>query len=971
MVFDMIGRTISHYKILEKLGEGGMGVVYKAEDTKLKRTVALKFLPPELTRDVELKERLVHEAQAAAGLDHPNICTVYEIDEVDGKTFIAMAYVEGRSLKEEIRSGPLKLDEAIDLAVQIAEGLEAAHKKDIVHRDIKPANLMVTDMGQVKIMDFGLAKSRGQTALTKADTTLGTFAYMSPQQARGEVVDHRTDIWSLGVVLYEMTTGQRPFNGDYEQAVVYSILNEEPEPMTGLRTGVPVELERVVTKALAKDPGRRYPRADDLLVDLRELRNRPIAPAAKRGPSFRRRVLFGTVAAVAVAAAALLGVRIQVGRQAPAIAEENSLAILYFDNVTDPNDPDRLGEIITNLLITDLSESKYVQVLSSQRLYDILKLLGKQDVRSIDRAVASQVAEKAHVKWMLLGSILQVEPRLVVTSQLVEVASGRVKASQRTESEREEDIFALVDRLTVEIKNDLSLPEAALIEPDRAVSDVTTHSAEAYRLYLEGLESEDRFYLEEAEESYRKAVETDTSFAMAYLRLGLLGGQHTDRVRWARKALRHADHVGRKERAYIEAVATFVIGDPKEAIRKLEAYVERYPDEKEAFLELGSIYFVEMNEHEAAVRAFVRATEIDPLYAAPYNILAYAYELLDEYDKSIWAINQYISLAPEDPNPYDSRGELYGFQGKIDAAIESFRKALEICPDFYSSLEALGYMYLIKREYARAESCYQQLVQSRHEQVRSQGRSCLALIPFHQGRFRETLRVLQDGIAADRLEGVGGDMIALKYVLRAGILTLIGERFQAEEEVERFLNLGIQVSPWGLRSFQAWYAEALAGFGDGDAARKVLEELRAEIESQSPGDLRVYLRAKGAVELALGNPQSAIEYLETSARLYYQPPIEVRYLLGKAFLETGQVDRAVDVLENALTRHDADSVTFLARFVRVHYLLGQAYERSGWHRKAIGEYETFLEIWKGADPGIPEVEDARDRLQKLRAAGAG
>lgn len=238
----MISKTISHYKILEKLGSGGMGVVYKAEDTKLKRTVALKFLPPELTRDEDAKGRFIHEAQAASSLEHNNICNIHEIDETeDGQIFIVMACYEGQALKERIEHRPLKLTEALDIATQIAEGLAKAHEKDIVHRDIKPANIMMTTDGVVKIVDFGLAKLAGRTKLTKSGTTMGTVAYMSPEQTRGEDVDERADIWSLGVVFYEMVTGQQPFKGEYEQAVMYSIMHEEPEPMTGLRTNVSIE----------------------------------------------------------------------------------------------------------------------------------------------------------------------------------------------------------------------------------------------------------------------------------------------------------------------------------------------------------------------------------------------------------------------------------------------------------------------------------------------------------------------------------------------------------------------------------------------------------------------------------------------------------------------------------------------------------------------------------------------------------
>ncbi|MCK4835764.1 MAG: protein kinase, partial [Candidatus Aminicenantes bacterium] len=268
----MKGKIISHYKILEKLGEGGMGVVFKAEDIKLDRLVALKFLPKQFSINEEEKSRFIHEAKAAAALDHPNICSIHEIDETkDGQMYIAMAFYEGDTLKEKVDKGPLKIDEAIDIAIQIAQGLERAHESGIIHRDIKSANIIVTKRNEVKILDFGLAKLKGQTKLTKDGTTLGTVSYMSPEQAMGKDVDHRTDIWSLGIVLYEMVTGQRPFKGEYEQAIMYSLMNEEPEPVTGLRTGVPLEFERVINKALAKEPKERFQGISELLVDLKVL----------------------------------------------------------------------------------------------------------------------------------------------------------------------------------------------------------------------------------------------------------------------------------------------------------------------------------------------------------------------------------------------------------------------------------------------------------------------------------------------------------------------------------------------------------------------------------------------------------------------------------------------------------------------------------------------------------------------------
>jgi serine/threonine protein kinase len=259
------------YQLIEELGRGGMGVVYKAEDTKLKRTVALKFLPPELTHIPDIKDRFMREAQAAAALDHPNICTVYEFDEAEEKTFISMAYVEGQSLRKKLESGPLELDQALRIALQVAEGLKIAHKKGVVHRDIKSANIMATEDNQAKIMDFGLARMTGGTLITQEGMTMGTIAYMSPEQARGEEVDHRTDIWSLGVVLYEMFGGQLPFKGEKDQAVVYSILNHKPKPLAELRSEIPVSIAQVVDKALEKNPDERYQQIDELLDDLKSI----------------------------------------------------------------------------------------------------------------------------------------------------------------------------------------------------------------------------------------------------------------------------------------------------------------------------------------------------------------------------------------------------------------------------------------------------------------------------------------------------------------------------------------------------------------------------------------------------------------------------------------------------------------------------------------------------------------------------
>jgi serine/threonine protein kinase len=316
----MTGRSISHYRVLEKLGEGAMGVVYKAEDDRLRRTVALKFLSPQSFGCSEERKRFLREAQAGAMLDHPNVATVYEVEEAEGRTFIVMAFVDGPSVAGKLLFGSLPVDEALDIAIQAGQGLQEAHENGIVHRDVKPSNLMVSNKGQVKITDFGLAQMAGRSRLTRSGTTMGTPAYMAPEQALGAPTDRRCDIWSLAVTLYEMLAGRAPFEGEHEQAIVYSIINEEPEPLSARRTGLPVELNRILAKALAKNPGERYQHVDEFLVDLRAVRKKmhanrtadasqaeaqaPAQPSIPQPAAARRRWL-AALAAIMVAASLL------------------------------------------------------------------------------------------------------------------------------------------------------------------------------------------------------------------------------------------------------------------------------------------------------------------------------------------------------------------------------------------------------------------------------------------------------------------------------------------------------------------------------------------------------------------------------------------------------------------------------------------------------------------------------------------
>jgi tetratricopeptide (TPR) repeat protein len=386
-----------------------------------------------------------------------------------------------------------------------------------------------------------------------------------------------------------------------------------------------------------------------------------------------------------------------------AVAYENLLAIMYFENLAEPDDSLRLGEIATSLLITDLAESQYVRVVSSQRLYDLLKQLGHEGEKRIDKTFATQVATKAKAKWMLVGNILQIDPTIIITSQLIDVGSGRVLASQRINGDQGDKIFSLIDKLSRVIKSDLSLPSEALTEPDPQVADVTTSSVDAYRHYLEGMENRFKQYDNEAEKSFRKALEFDSTLAMAYFWLvDYTFGEEQEIFK--NKAIRYSENIGRKEKLFISVLNSYCEENWDEYLKICEDVVKEYPDEKIVYWSMAVINRRTLSRPDKAVLYLEKVIELDPLYRLAYNALAYAYDDLGYHEKSIQAINRYIDIAPQEANPYDTRADLYSYHGDIDNAIKSYDKALSIKPDFTAAILKLANMYLFKQNYAKADS---------------------------------------------------------------------------------------------------------------------------------------------------------------------------------------------------------------------------------------------------------------------------
>ena len=669
----MIGSTISHYKVLEKLGEGGMGVVYKAQDLKLDRLVALKFLPPHLASDEEDRERFIHEAKAASSLDHPNICNVHEIDETpDGQVFIVMAIYEGTPLNKKIEKGPLKIDEALDVAIQAAEGLQAAHDKGIVHRDVKSSNIMMTDKGRAVIMDFGLARTGGATKLTKTGSTLGTVPYMSPEQARGEKVDHRTDIWSLGVVLYEMVAGRLPFQSAYSEAIVYSILNEEPPPLTSLRSDVPMELERIVKKAMQKERTNRYQHPDEMLTDLRTLKRELKSGVAKEFPQKARpwRKQVALSAGIAALTVILVVGGLLLFRGEKRQTSISSIAVLPFQNLSAERRHGYFAGGLHDELLTQLSKVAALKVISRT---SVMGYTGKN-------IPLKQIASQLGVGSVVEGSVQVVGGRLRVNVQLIDAATDEHLWAERYDRTLD-DAFAIqsdvAQRIVAAVGVALSSTE------QRGLAAAPTVNAEAYQLYLQGREYFTRpGYLRQnneiAQQLYERALALDPNFALVHAALSEVHGV----MYWFRYDPSAARAARQREEA--EAAIALMPGLPQAHVamglahywgrrdyqRALEEFaiaLEGLPNDAQLWASIGFVHR-RVGNWDKVFAAFEKATQLDPRSAGLfYDLGGYTYRLMRRYADAVRAYDRALSLAPDLHDAVIERGWTYvRWQGQLD-----------------------------------------------------------------------------------------------------------------------------------------------------------------------------------------------------------------------------------------------------------------------------------------------------------------
>jgi eukaryotic-like serine/threonine-protein kinase len=622
----MIGETVCHYRILSKLGEGGMGVVYEAEDTKLKRAVALKFLPPALTKDAQAKARFVQEARAAAALDHPNICPVFEIGEAEGQTFIAMPRLKGLSLKEKIAAGPLALEEALDVAGQVAEGLKEAHDKGVIHRDIKPANVMLTDKGQAKIMDFGLAKLAGIADVTKTLGITGTIAYMSPEQARGEAVDPRTDIWSFGATLYEMISGVMPFGRKSERALVYSILHEDPEPLSRLRPEVPLSLDRLVHKALEKDRSRRYQTMGELIEALKTAQ----APDLGASPL------------------------------------EKSILVLPFENISADPEQDYFCDGMTEELIADLSKIRALRVIS--RTSSMMFKGTKKDI--------SEIARDVHVRYILEGSVRKSGNALRITAQLIDAGSDAHLWAEKYGGTLD-DIFDIQEKVSRAIVDALRLkltPEEAERLIERPIP-----SAMAYEFYLKARQEIFKWTeagLGNALKYLRSGLEIVGENALLYAGMAYVHFQYFNLgLKGEGDSRKQAEDYVRKAFALDPncSIANFVQGNLiawhhyKEGIEYFERVLEKNPNDFDTLFFLSCLLGT-LGRKRAVIPLEEKTIKIDPLNALAHVHSGFNRMWDGEYALALDRLGKLHRSFPEDVMTKWSYGLSLAYMGRKEEA---------------------------------------------------------------------------------------------------------------------------------------------------------------------------------------------------------------------------------------------------------------------------------------------------------------
>ncbi len=996
------GTTLANrYEIIEELGKGGMGRVYRVEDTKLKQEVALKLIKPEIAKDKKTIERFRNELKLARNIRQKNVCGMFDLGEAEGAHFITMEYVSGQDLKGLVRqTGQLAVGTTIHIAKQVCEGLSEAHELGIVHRDLKPSNIMIDKEGNARIMDFGIARSIEGKGITGAGVMIGTPEYMSPEQVEGKEVDRRSDIYSLGVILYEMITGRVPFEGDTPFTIGMKHKGEEPKNPKELNTQIPDDLSRVIMRCLEKEKDKRYQRAGEVRSELVNIEKgipttERVVPERKPLTSREITVTFGLkklfIPALVFIGIVITGVVIwQLLPEKEAVLApkiENSIAVISFKNQTGDTGYDYLQEAIPNLLITNLENTGHLYVATWERMHDLLKQMGKEDVEIINRDLGFELCRREGIEAIVLGSFIKAEDIYATDVKVLDVETKKLLKSASSKGKGVDSILeSQIDILSSEIIQGIGIAKQKIESSQLQIMEVTTNSIEAYNHFLKGSEAYSKFYYEDARKLFERTVALDPTFAMAYYYLafsysGL--GNIKARNEALEKALSFSKKTTEKERLYIEAAyARWIERNQEKRFQILQRLVERYPKEKRAHFRLG--YFCQSRDPDKAIEEYNKALELDPDFRIVLNQLGYTYAGMENYEKAVEYFERYVSVSPGDANPLDSLADTYYLMGKLDDAISKFKEALEIKPDFYSTYAKIGYLYALKEDYVETlEWINKFIAMAPSPGTKREGYLWKGFYSCWLGILKSSLIDLQ---RAEELAEVVGDESGKIYGewLKGFFYYDRGEFELSRKYYESWLDFCLENYPRNRALYKAGYSLNLGLIdikeGQIDSAKIRLADLKSNFPELTPRQKEIftyyYNLLDAEVLLAEDFPERAITAFEkaslprsplpqyTEMMISYNTPFR-KDVIARAYQQNEEIDKAIAEYERLIS-FDPDSNERRLIHPKCNYRLAKLYEQKGWKSKAIENYEKFLSLWKDADPGIAEVEDAKKRLAGLK-----